>query len=66
MDWPLLNALLNIAGGATWESLHNIGGVGIGFSQHTGVVMVCDGNDKVASGLNTSFGTTRVAESSGT
>ena len=42
-DWPLLNALLNIAGGATWVSLHHGGGVGMGYSQHAGVVIVCDG-----------------------
>ncbi len=42
-DWPLLNALLNTAGGATWVSFHHGGGVGIGFSQHAGVVIVCDG-----------------------
>lgn len=44
-DWPLLNALLNTAGGATWVSLHHGGGVGMGFSQHSGVVIVCDGTD---------------------
>ncbi|MBA4063453.1 MAG: urocanate hydratase [Isosphaera sp.] len=42
-DWPLLNALLNTAGGATWVSLHHGGGVGMGYSQHAGVVVVCDG-----------------------
>ena len=42
-DWPLLNALLNTAGGATWVSLHHGGGVGMGFSQHSGVVIVADG-----------------------
>jgi urocanate hydratase len=42
-DWPMLNALLNCASGATWVSLHNGGGVGIGFSQHAGMVIVCDG-----------------------
>jgi urocanate hydratase len=42
-DWPLLNALLNTAGGATWVSLHHGGGVGMGFSQHSGMVIVCDG-----------------------
>lgn len=42
-DWPLLNALLNTASGATWVSLHHGGGVGMGFSQHAGVVIVCDG-----------------------
>ncbi|OZG71359.1 urocanate hydratase [Hahella sp. CCB-MM4] len=44
-DWPLLNAMLNVAGGATWVSLHHGGGVGMGFSQHSGVVIVCDGTD---------------------
>ncbi|MCD8513635.1 MAG: urocanate hydratase [Nitrincola sp.] len=44
-DWPLLNALLNTAGGATWVSLHHGGGVGMGFSQHSGVVIVADGTD---------------------
>ncbi|MEP6655687.1 MAG: urocanate hydratase [Betaproteobacteria bacterium] len=47
-DWPLLNALLSTAGGATWVSLHHGGGVGIGFSQHAGVVIVCDGTDAAA------------------
>ncbi|NQD38794.1 urocanate hydratase [Permianibacter sp. IMCC34836] len=47
-DWPLLNALLNTAGGATWVSLHHGGGVGMGFSQHSGVVIVCDGSDDAA------------------
>ena len=42
-DWPLLNALMNCASGATWVSIHNGGGVGIGFSQHAGMVIVCDG-----------------------
>ena len=44
-DWPLLNALLNCASGATWVSLHHGGGVGMGYSQHSGVVIVCDGTD---------------------
>ncbi|KGR98402.1 urocanate hydratase [Burkholderia sp. ABCPW 111] len=44
-DWPLLNALLNTAGGASWVSLHHGGGVGMGFSQHAGVVIVADGTD---------------------
>ena len=44
-DWPLLNAMLNVAGGATWVSLHHGGGVGMGYSQHSGVVIVCDGSD---------------------
>jgi urocanate hydratase len=43
-DWPLLNAMLNVASGATWVSLHHGGGVGMGFSQHSGVVIVCDGS----------------------
>jgi urocanate hydratase len=43
-DWPLLNALLNTASGATWVSLHHGGGVGMGFSQHAGMVIVCDGS----------------------
>ena len=47
-DWPLLNALLNTAGGATWVSLHHGGGVGIGYSQHAGVVIVCDGTREAA------------------
>ena len=44
-DWPLLNALLSTSGGATWVSLHHGGGVGMGFSQHAGVVIVADGSD---------------------
>ncbi|HEY4294467.1 urocanate hydratase [Luteibacter sp.] len=44
-DWPLLNAMLNVAGGATWVSLHHGGGVGMGYSQHSGVVVVCDGSE---------------------
>jgi len=44
-DWPLLNALLNTAAGASWVSIHNGGGVGIGFSQHAGMVVVADGSD---------------------
>ncbi|HED1357167.1 TPA: urocanate hydratase, partial [Citrobacter werkmanii] len=47
-DWPLLNALLNTASGATWVSLHHGGGVGMGFSQHAGMVIVCDGTDEAA------------------
>jgi urocanate hydratase len=47
-DWPLLNALLNCASGATWVSLHHGGGVGIGYSQHSGMVVVCDGTDEAA------------------
>ncbi len=47
-DWPLLNALLNTASGATWVSLHHGGGVGMGFSQHAGLVIVCDGTPEAA------------------
>lgn len=47
-DWPLLNALLNTASGATWVSLHHGGGVGMGFSQHSGLVIVADGTDGAA------------------
>ena len=47
-DWPLLNALLNTASGATWVSLHHGGGVGMGFSQHSGMVIVCDGTPDAA------------------
>jgi urocanate hydratase len=44
-DWPLLNALVNTAGGASWVSIHNGGGVGIGYSQHAGMVVVADGTE---------------------
>jgi urocanate hydratase len=47
-DWPLLNALLNTAAGASWVSIHNGGGVGIGYSQHAGQVTVADGTDAMA------------------
>jgi urocanate hydratase len=47
-DWPLLNALLNTASGATWVSLHHGGGVGMGYSQHSGMVIVADGTDDAA------------------
>ncbi|HEV8503609.1 MAG TPA: urocanate hydratase [Casimicrobiaceae bacterium] len=47
-DWPMLNALVNTASGATWVSLHHGGGVGMGFSQHAGTVIVCDGSDDAA------------------
>ena len=47
-DWPMLNAMLNTASGATWVSLHHGGGVGIGFSQHAGMVIVCDGTEEAA------------------
>jgi urocanate hydratase len=44
-DWPLLNALLNAVSGATWVSFHHGGGVGMGYSQHAGLVIVCDGSE---------------------
>ena len=47
-DWPLLNALLNCASGATWVSIHHGGGVGMGYSQHAGMVIVGDGTDAAA------------------
>ena len=47
-DWPLLNALLSTASGATWVSIHHGGGVGMGYSQHAGLVIVCDGSDAAA------------------
>jgi urocanate hydratase len=50
-DWPILNALLNTAGGASWVSLHHGGGVGIGYSIHAGMVVVADGTDEAASKL---------------
>ncbi len=50
-DWPLLNALLNTAGGASWVSLHHGGGVGMGYSQHSGMVIVADGTDEAAKRL---------------
>jgi urocanate hydratase len=50
-DWPLLNALLNTAGGATWVSLHHGGGVGMGYSQHAGMVIVADGTDEASKRL---------------
>jgi len=50
-DWPLLNGMLNVASGATWVSMHNGGGTGIGFSQHAGMVVVCDGSDAAARSL---------------
>ncbi len=51
-DWPLLNALLNTASGATWVSLHHGGGVGMGFSQHAGMVIVADGTEAAAARLS--------------
>ncbi len=50
-DWPLLNALLNCASGATWVSIHHGGGVGMGFSQHAGMVIVADGSDEASERL---------------
>jgi urocanate hydratase len=50
-DWPLLNAMLNVSGGATWVSLHHGGGVGMGYSQHSGMVIVADGTDAAAARL---------------
>ena len=50
-DWPILNALINTAGGATWVSFHHGGGVGIGFSQHAGMVIVADGTPEAAARL---------------
>src|SRR5690348_15720224 len=44
-DWPILNALINTAGGASWVSVHHGGGVGMGYSIHAGMVIVCDGSD---------------------
>ena len=51
-DWPILNALVNTAGGASWVSLHHGGGVGMGFSIHAGMVIVADGTDKAAARLS--------------
>ncbi len=50
-DWPILNALLNTASGASWVSYHHGGGVGIGYSLHAGVVIVADGTDEAAEKL---------------
>ncbi len=50
-DWPLLNAMLNTAAGATWVSIHHGGGVGIGYSLHAGMVVVADGTDAAAARL---------------
>jgi urocanate hydratase len=47
-DWPILNALINTAGGATWVSFHHGGGTGIGYSQHAGMVIVADGTPAAA------------------
>ena len=51
-DWPLLNGMLNVASGATWVSMHHGGGVGIGYSQHSGMVVVADGTDDAAERIN--------------
>lgn len=51
-DWPLLNAMVGVAGGASWMSLHHGGGVGMGFSQHSGMVIVADGTDEAAMRLS--------------
>ena len=51
-DWPILNALVNTAGGASWVSLHQGGGVGMGFSIHAGMVIVADGTDEAAARLS--------------
>ena len=51
-DWPLLNGMINVASGASWVSMHHGGGVGIGYSQHSGVVIVADGTDETARRLN--------------
>jgi urocanate hydratase len=56
-DWPLLNALLNTAGGATWVSIHHGGGVGMGYSQHAGVVIVADGTDAARDGWHACWST---------
>ena len=58
-DWPLLNALLNCASGATWVSIHHGGGVGMGFSQHAGMVVVCDGTRRRRVGSSGCSGTIR-------
>jgi urocanate hydratase len=50
-DWPILNALVNTAGGASWVSLHHGGGVGMGYSIHAGMVIVADGTDEAAEKL---------------
>jgi urocanate hydratase len=46
-DWPLLNAMININNGASWISFHHGGGVGMGYSQHSGMVIVCDGSEEM-------------------
>ena len=51
-DWPILNALVNTAGGASWVSLHHGGGVGMGYSIHSGMVIVADGTDEAAARIS--------------
>ena len=51
-DWPILNAMVNTAGGASWVSLHHGGGVGMGYSIHAGMVIVADGTDEAAARLS--------------
>ena len=51
-DWPLLNAMINTANGASWVSFHHGGGVGMGYSQHAGMVIVADGTDEAAKRLS--------------
>ena len=51
-DWPILNALVNTAGGASWVSLHHGGGVGMGYSIHAGMVIVADGTEEAATRLS--------------
>ncbi len=65
-DWPILNALLNTASGATWVSFHHGGGVGMGYSQHAGQVIVADGSEDAEQRLDGCFGTTRRAASCAT
>ena len=54
-DWPLLNALLNTASGATWVSIHHGGGVGMGYAQHAGLVIVCDGSEAMRIGASRAY-----------
>lgn len=58
-DWPLLNALVSTAGGASWVSLHHGGGVGMGYSIHAGMVIVADGTEDAAKDYNVYFAMTR-------
>ena len=61
-DWPILNALVNTAGGASWVSLHHGGGVGMGYSIHAGMVIVADGTEEAAQGLAVYLAMTRAWE----